>query len=181
MKALGIVCGAMLILGIFIPYVSAYGMSRSLWDSEYTFFNILFLLLGVIPIVTFIVQKVKHLSYLTSGYALSISAFMLGQNDGFENFSVGFWFIFIAAIALLVVQIIDDWSAIKAIVPKNTARMNPMPMPQVNQPYNAVNTANAVAPAPQTRSQEAVVCRHCGQPKKNPSDQFCQSCGQRYE
>ncbi len=211
-KYTGMGAGALMILSTFLPYISitVYGMTQrsSLWDSDASVFKILFLIMALIPIVTFFLQKAKSLSYLTAGYALS---FIITTFDAYEgaNLSFGFYFIFLAAIALIVVCVMEDLAEIKGMFttkPKVTAggpvsnvnmQVPPTAVPQTPsvpqapvQPVQPVMpvatpqpvlTPSVVSPGPvQPVVQNVEVCNFCGQPKKNPTDVICPSCGQRY-
>ncbi len=213
----GMGAGALMILSTFLPYVSitVYGMTQrsSLWDSDASVFKILFLIMALIPIATFFLQKAKSLSYLTAGYALS---FVITTFDAYEgaSLSFGFYFIFLSAIALIVVCVMEDLSEIKGMFttkPKVTAG-GPVSNVNMQVPSTAASQAPAmpqapvapvqpvmpsqpvmVAPTPQPVTPSMVasgpvqpvvqtveVCNFCGQPKKNPTDVVCPSCGQRY-
>lgn len=175
----GMVCGVLLLISLFIPYASStiygYTFSASIWDTDYTLYKILFLLLGLVPIITFFFQKAKRLSYLTAGFALSFVIQTYESFEGFSGLSWAFYFITLAAVVLIVINVLEDLPEIKSMFGSSNQTVSPV--------------SNVVAPAaaqqPTTGPvfptvQNVEVCGSCGQPKKNPEDQFCQSCGQRY-
>lgn len=227
-RYIGMGSGVLLILSIFLPYMSkslyGYPVKVSIWDGDATVTKILLILLALVPLATFFLQKAKHLSYLTAGYTLSWVVSVFDAVEGFSGLSFGFWFMTIATIALLVLCIMDDLPVIKTMLstkpvvkPGNAmaTTMTPPPVatpsaapvqpvapvppvqptPQVPPvvpaaPVAPVAPVQPVTPAvmpsavpngpvqPVVKSVE--VCNYCGQPKRNPADTVCPSCGQRY-
>lgn len=188
-KIAGMVCGILLILSVFLPYVSVrfLGSTSSvsiMSATDTTLFKIAFLVLAVVPIVTFFFQKAKRVSYLTSGFVLSFVISTLDSADGFKNLSFGFYFMFIASVALLVLCIIEDISEFKTMftsTPKvvggaSTSTNASMQVPPAMAPAAQMGVGSPVQPV----VQNVEVCNYCGQPKRNPADIVCPSCGQRY-
>ncbi len=194
-KYIGMGSGALLLLSVFLPYISVtmFGMTTkaSLWDSDATIFKILFIILALVPIATFFFQKAKSLSYLTAGYTLSFAISTMDATEGFSGLSFGFYFMFIASIALIVLCVMEDMSEIKAMItskpaitaggPVANTNMQAM-VPPVQQPVQqpvVMPTAMPTGPV-QPVVQNVEVCNFCGQPKRNPADTVCPGCGQRY-
>ncbi len=188
-KIIGMVCGILLILSVFLPYVSIRFLGSTSHVSimnatDTTLFKIVFLILSVIPIVTFFFQKAKRLSYLTSGFVLSFVINTLDSADGLKNLSFGFYFMVIASIGLLVLCIMEEIPEFKemftskpSIVGGTTASANVnMQVPPAMAPAAQAQPGAPVQPVVQT----VEVCNFCGQPKRNPTDIVCPSCGQRY-
>lgn len=188
-KYIGMGAGAFLILSVFLPYVEG----SSLWKSDMTIFKILYLVLGLVPIITFFFQKAKRLSYLSAGFALSYVIMLYDAAEGFSGLSFGYYFSLIAAIALIVLCVMEDMSEIKGMFtikkdvtpagsvssPTMQAPMmsNPNPVPPQGMPVPMPSVPNGtVGPVVQT----VEVCNICGQPKRNPMDTVCPNCGQRY-
>lgn len=194
-KYVGIGSGVLLLLSIFLPYisVSAYGytMKASIWDGDGTVFKILLIVLSLIPIATFLLQKAKRLSYLSAGYALCFVGSTFDSVEGFSGLSFGFWLMFLATVALIVVCIMEDLPEIKTMLaakpkvtvgtPTATSTMQVPPVAVPSVPAAPVAPQAPVQPGPvQPVVQNVEVCNFCGQPKRNPADVVCPSCGQRY-
>lgn len=180
-RIIGMVCGVLLILAVFVPYISisgfGYSYKQSIWDIEATFFKIMFIVLGLVPIATFFFQKVKHLSYLSAGYALSFAVFTASSAE--SGLSFGFWLMIIASIVLIALCIMDDWAEIKTMFNTKPAIIAGGPVANVNMQMPQQQPMNTVAPV-QPVVQSVEVCNVCGQPKRNPADVACPNCGQRY-
>lgn len=191
MKWVGVGCGLAIVIALFLPFISAGGESRSLFseDTGLDLTKFVMLILGVVAAGTHFLGKAKSLSYLASAYTLAIIN-MMGDSGIFEYADHGFgWYILlIGALGLIVVNIMDDMDSIKSLfAPKNPATpMAPVapvaPVAPTAPTSSFVNVAPVapVAPVVEPVAQAAVVCSNCGQPKKNPADQFCQGCGQRF-
>ena len=173
MKWVGFGSGIAVALSAFLPYASAYSVSVSIWDNG-KLSAIILALFGVIAALTYFFGKAKRFSMLAAGatawYGLTICEL---AEWSFDGAALGFWLLLVGGIALLVINIIENMEEIKSLFGSV-------------KPNSSVAPVVPVAPvAPQVPSvepvvQHAVVCSNCGQPKKNPMDQFCQSCGQRY-
>lgn len=190
LKIVSIVGGAFFLLALFIPYYtsSSFGIRiyRSFWDeNNELFFKLFWLILGVIPIVSFFFPKMKKLSYLTAGWGLSLILQICGSPEDFgEIFNwikslfqyrfIGWYLLVLGSVALLVVNLIED-------IPTMFKKDDPKPAPKTGQLITVNPPVGAPTNTVQPVAQNVVICGHCGQPKKNPTDQFCQRCGQRYE
>lgn len=194
-KYIGMGAGAFLILSVFLPYTKA----SSLWETDATVFKILYLVLGLVPIITFFFQKAKRLSYLSAGFALSYVVMWYDAAEGFSGLSFGYYFALIASIALIVLCIMEDMSEIKGmfstktkVAPAGAVSAPPMqapmaPNPNPMQPQGMSVPQAPIPPQPpipngpvQPVVQTVEVCNICGQPKRNPMDTVCPNCGQRY-
>lgn len=187
-----------------------YSTSVSIWKGDAVVFKMLYLFLGFIPIITFFFQKAKSLSYLSAGFTLCYAIASFDAKESFTGLSIGFYLALIASIALLVLCVMEDLSEIKTMFstkPKVTAG-GTVSAPAMKVPIAAAQTAPVapsvpmppqgmpVSPAPMPQPvvtpsvipngpvqpvvQTVEVCNFCGQPKKNPMDTVCPSCGQRY-
>ena len=164
MKWVAFGCGIAIVLSPILPWYSAFGMSVNLFDGDSTI-AVVFMLLGALAAATHILGKAKRYALVSGGGAFVYTLLML--LEGAEGASIGFWLMFLASLGIIVVDIIENVDEFKTIAgPKSPV-------------VPATSAAPMVAPVAPT-VQAAVVCANCGQPKKNPADQFCQSCGQRY-
>ena len=164
MKWVAFGCGIAMVLSPILPWYSVFGVSANLFDGNSTI-AVVFMLLGALAAVTHFLGKAKRYALVSGGGAFVYTLLML--LEGAEGASIGFWLMFLASLGIIVVDIIENVDEFKAIVgPKSPV-------------VPSTSAAPMVAPVAPT-VQAAVVCANCGQPKKNPADQFCQSCGQRY-
>lgn len=166
MKWAGFGCGIAIALSTILPYISMFGMSANLFDSS-AFLAIVIILLGAVASLTYFFGKAKRFALVGAGGAFLYALQMFISNDSsFSGFSIGFWAMMIGGLGIIVIEVIENLSEIKSMFgPKS--------------PVVPAVAAAPVAPVAPT-VQAAVLCANCGQPKKNPADQFCQSCGQRY-
>lgn len=163
MKWIGFGCGIAMAVSTLLPWVSVWGISANLFDGS-ALFAIIMILLGAIASVTYFFGKAKRFALIGGGGAFVLTLQMV--IEGSEGAAIGFWLMFLSGLALIVLAVIENLDEIKSMFgPKS--------------PVPAVAAVAPVAPVAPT-VQAAVLCANCGQPKKNPADQFCQSCGQRY-
>lgn len=182
MKYVGIACGVLMIIALFVPYVKleilGYTTKMSIWDEEAGFdmFKYIVFLAGLIPIGTYFLQKGKSLSLISAGISLG---FVILMKDGLGNSGVtmylGIWFMLLSSIGLIALNMMENMVEYKSIIMKK-APATPVAAGIPIQTFAAATPVIPVAPV----VQSVPVCNNCGQPKKNPNDQFCQSCGQRY-
>ena len=131
MKWSGVAAGAVLLIASFLPYVkiSMYGVTNSanLWDSCPTFYGIVYVLASLIPMLTYFLQKGKHVSYFSVGYVLSLALSV----ETLDYVSIGYWLMVIAALVLLVLNVMDDIPTFKAMLPQQQQPMQVLPNMQV--------------------------------------------------
>lgn len=182
MKIAGMVCGALLIIAVFVPFMKielfGYSSKTSIWDAKsgYDMFKYLLLLLSLIPIGTYFIGKGKNLSLLTAGVSLGFMVLIKdSMGDSGVSMSIGFWLMLLATLGLIVLNVMENIKEYKSIFMKNVSTA-PATSGMVAQTFVAATPVAPVSPI----VQNVPVCNNCGQPKKNPNDQFCQSCGQRY-
>ena len=85
----------LLIVSLFLPYVSAFSISRSLWKGEDPS-RVILLLLSLFVIVLYLINKKTEMSYITSGFGTFYLICMIIQNEGLEYFSIGFYLILLS-------------------------------------------------------------------------------------
>lgn len=182
-KFIGMIAGLLIIIGVFLPYISyktSYASdSVSLWENESAvILRFAFIILGLIPIATFFFQKAKQLSYLTAGAVLSFDILQFGSwlkldtLKEYTHLSFGFYAFLLAGLALVVINVIENIDEIKSIFvseKKNNVVAPVMPVPNVAVPNANMATNQNVA---------NVMCPYCG--KANGSlEQFCSGCGSK--
>ena len=170
MKYIGIGAGACVALSPVLPMVSMFGSSANLFDGEATLTAIVLMVLGVFAALTYVFGKAKRFSLVSGGGAFLLALYLL-DSLGLDYLGFGWWIMMLGALALIVVSVMENLAELKSMF--GSANSAPAPAP-------VAVPAAPVAPVVAPTVQQAVVCANCGQPKKNPMDQFCQSCGQRY-
>ena len=197
-KYAGVACGALIIISVFLPFYNVKHVgpsiptSVSIWHSGQQISRLILILFGILPIFTFLFQKVKRLSYISAGFSLAVVIWLYDFYEG-QNLSIGIWLLFLGAIGLLALNIMEDLEDIKSMfifgtkitplpeAPKVPGPQAVTPIPQaapsaVVQPVMQQPVPQPMQPAVQT----IPICGNCGQPRKVATDSFCQVCGQKY-
>lgn len=171
---LGIVvmgCGLLLVLSVFLPYISYFSTSMSLWKTEDSS-RIMYILLGVFVIVLYLINKKTEMAYLTAGYGTFTSLAQIVSLEGIEGLSIGFYLILICSIAIGVITFLYDEKDADALINlsvsvnktinnnQNTQAINNVDIniPVVNQPIpnvvsNQVEQSKPVSFDPMTGEQ----------------------------
>lgn len=184
-KFVGLGAGVAVALSAFLPYISIWGVSASVWDNG-KLSAIILALFGVVAALTYFFGKAKRFSMLAGGAAAWYALTMFESAEwGFDGLAFGFWLMLLGGIALVVVGVLENMDEIKSLFGTlNPATPSAPVVPQAPQvPVQPVAPVAPQAPAAPTVEpvvQSTVICTNCGQIKKNPMDQFCQNCGQKY-
>ena len=115
---LGIVvmgCGLLLVLSVFLPYISYFSTSMSLWKAEDPS-RIMYILLGLFVIVLYLINKKTEMSYLTAGYGVFNSLAQIISLEGVEGLSIGFYLILMCSIAIGVITFLYDEKEADALI-----------------------------------------------------------------
>ena len=78
---------ALLVLSLFLPYVSIFSISRSLWKAEDPS-RVVLLLLSLFVIVLYLINKKTEMSYITAGFGTFYQICMIIQSEGLEYFKL---------------------------------------------------------------------------------------------
>ncbi len=102
-RILGAISSALIIVSVFLPYISVVGYTRSLWDlyDNSIYFPILLIIFGVIGVVFFALNIKTEFAYMTSGAVLFFAITGPAQtiSDGlFKTLGMGYYLIFLGAI-----------------------------------------------------------------------------------
>ena len=131
---MGIGSGAIMILCVFLPYISAYSTSVSMWSAK-AGSRFLFILIGLAVIAAYLFNKETKLTYMACGYGLFYSLEKLFGNGGFNNLSVAFYLLFIASIAMTVAVFLYDEAKGSALINLTVTKApTPNVQPQYAQP-----------------------------------------------
>lgn len=132
-------CGLLIILSVFLPYVSYFSSSASLWKMEDSS-RFIYILLGLLVIALYLINKKTELSYLTVGYGFFSTLSTIISNEGFENLSIGFYFILLSTMAIGVFTFLYDETKADALI--NLSVTVNKPVVNNGMVNNQVNTIN---------------------------------------
>jgi len=126
-------CGLLIILSVFLPYISYYGDTISLWKSENSD-RVLYIILGLLVIVMYLINKKTELSYLTVGFGFFNSISNIIALDGFKGLSIGFYLILLSSLAIGIMTFLYDEKNAIALINLSINVNKPMMNNQMN--YN---------------------------------------------
>ena len=129
-------CGLLVILSVFLPYVSYFGTSISLWKAENPA-RILYILLGLLVIAVYLINKKTELSYLSVGFTLFTSISDMISMEGLDGLSIAFYLILLSSIAIGVMTFLYEEKNATALinlsVKVNKPEVNNQTQPMMNQ------------------------------------------------
>ena len=140
-NVLGIVimgCGLLLVLSVFLPYISYFSTSMSLWKAEDPS-RIMYILLGLFVIVLYLLNKKTDMAYLTAGYGVFTSMAQVISLEGLEGLSIGFYLILMCSIAIGVITFLYDEKEADALINLSVSVNKPIINNQNTQTINSVN------------------------------------------
>lgn len=105
----------LLIISIFLPYMSVFSMSTSLWKAEDPS-RVLFILLGLFVVVLYLFNKKTEMSYITAGFGTFYSIAMIISAEGLEYFAIGFYLMLLSSLAIGVLTFLYDEKQGEAII-----------------------------------------------------------------
>ena len=95
-------CGLLLVFSVFLPFVSYYSTSLSLWKIEDPS-RYIYILLGILVMVVYLINKKTELSYLTTGYGVFTCIANMMSNEGLDGLSIAFYLILMCSLAIGVI------------------------------------------------------------------------------
>lgn len=140
-------CGLLIILSVFLPYITYFSISSSLWKLENPA-RIIYLILGLLVIAVYLINKKTELAYLAVGYGTFTTIGNIISNEGFDGLAIGFYLILLSSIAIGVITFIykpeNSIALINLSVKVNKPVANNQPQinsnPQViNQPQQIID------------------------------------------
>lgn len=159
---LGIVvmgCGLLLILCVFLPYISYFSTSMSLWKAEDSS-RIMYILLGLLVMVLYLINKKTELAYLAAGYGTFTSLAQIISLEGLSGLSIGFYLILICSIAIGVITFLYNEKEADALINLSvsnnkpvTSNQNMVNMQPINNMGNNAQIPNNPVPNPRESSK----------------------------
>ena len=108
-------CGLLLALSVFLPYISSFSITISLWDLE-DGSRFMYILLGVFVIVLYLINKKTEMAYLTVGYGVFNAITQIISLEGLEGLSVGFYLILLSSLTIGVITFLYDEEKADALI-----------------------------------------------------------------
>lgn len=141
-------CGLLLVLSVFLPYISYFSTSMSLWKVEDSS-RIMYIILGLLVIALYLINKKTEMAYLTAGYGTFTSLAQIISLEGLEGLSIGFYLILMCSIAIGVITFLYDEKEADALINLSVSVNKPVTNNQnvVNtQPINNISVSNVNTP-----------------------------------
>ena len=151
---IGMGSGALMIICVFLPYVSMYSKSLSLWSAE-SGNRVLLILAGLAVAAAYLFNKKTDLTYAVAGYGILDSITKMISNEGLNDLSIGFYLLLLVSIAMFVAAYLYDESKGVALINLTTnksAFQNQTAQP-VQPQYAQPNQFAQPAPQPEPMAQ----------------------------
>jgi len=144
-RILGALSSALIIVGVFVPFVSASGHSQTLWDTYNSvgtlYLPIMIIVFGVIGVLFFSLNIKTEFAYMSTG---AITFFIIMQTldfveqKMFSSLSMGYYFLAIGAILTGIMAFLCNLRVKKkAVVETNQISTNqPSMLDQIDKLYN---------------------------------------------
>lgn len=126
-------CGLLLIISIFLPYVTYYSTSLSLWKMEDSS-RVIYILLGLLVIGLYLINKKTELSYLTAGFGIFSTIGQIIALEGFNGLSIGFYLILLSSLSIAIMTFLYDEKEAIALI--NLSVSVNKPVVNNNQPMS---------------------------------------------
>lgn len=159
-RILGAISSALIVVSVFLPYVSVSGYSESLWGIYKTidtlYLPIMIMVFGIIGIVFFALNIKTEFAYSTAGAVLFFTlmqTFDIINQDTFNTLSVGYYFLGIGSILTGVMAFLCNLKSKSLNQNAVTEQNNPVDTPMLNQidkMYSDQNTVEENIPVIQT-------------------------------
>lgn len=127
-------CGLLLIISVFLPYITYYSTSISLWKSEDPS-RFIYILLGLLVIALYLINKKTELSYLTAGFGTFTAIANIISIEGFAGLSIGFYLILLSSITIGVMTFLYEEKNADALISLSVSVNKPV-MNNNLQPIN---------------------------------------------
>ncbi len=158
-------CGLLLVLSVFLPYISYFSTSMSLWKAEDSS-RIMYILLGLFVIALYLINKKTEMAYLATGYGTFTSLAQIISLEGFEGLSIGFYLILMCSIAIGVITFLYDEKEADALINLSVSVNKPVINNQNVTNLQTINNAlvNGGNPQPFNQPIPNVVSNQVKQP-----------------
>lgn len=157
-RILGALASALIIVAVFVPFVSVTGYSTSLWEtfevSNSLYLPIMIIVFGIIGVIFFSLNKKTEFAYMSTGaitFFLVVYTIDVMNQGVFNTLSVGYYFLVIGTVLTGIMAFLTNLKSNKKQIetPINTP-VESNKLGQIDNLYNTQNIDNAslVQPVP---------------------------------
>lgn len=146
-RILGSVAAAMIVVSVFLPFISRSGYSSSLWENyksiDSLYLPIMLIVFGVIALVPFLINKKTEFAYMSTGAVLFfviMTTIDISNQKMFNYLSIGYYLLFIGAILTGVMTFLTNVSSKnKKVISETTTASSSEPsvLEQIDRLYNS--------------------------------------------
>ena len=146
-RILGSVAAAMIVVSVFLPFISRSGYSSSLWENyksiDSLYLPIMLIVFGVIALVPFLINKKTEFAYMSTGAVLFfviMTTIDISNQKMFNYLSIGYYLLFIGAILTGVMAFLTNISSKnKKVIPETTTASSgePSVLEQIDRLYKS--------------------------------------------
>ncbi len=148
-------CALLIIISVFLPYVTYYSTSASLWKMEDSS-RIIYILLGLLVMFVYLINNKTELSYLTVGFSAFTSIENIISMQGFDGFSIGFYLILLSSIIIGFLTYMYDETKADALINLSVSVNKPVINNNVNYKQPIMNNQMMDSPQPQIQQQPTI-------------------------
>ena len=134
-------CGLLIIVSVFLPYVTYFSTSVSLWKMQDPS-RFIYILLGLLVICLYLVNKKTELSYLTAGYGVFTAISNIIALQGLDGLSIGFYLILLSSLVIGVLTFLYDEKEAIALVNVNKPVMDNNSQSEINNQIQNLEPVN---------------------------------------
>lgn len=131
-------CGLLLVLSVFLPYVSYFSTTASLWKIEDSS-RFIYILLGLFVIALYLINKKTEMAYLAAGYGTFSTIGTIISLGGFSGLSIAFYLLLLSSITIGVLTFLYNEEEADALINLSVSVNKPVinnNMPMNNMAYN---------------------------------------------
>lgn len=153
-RILGSVAAAMIVVSVFLPFISRSGYSSSLWENyksiDSLYLPIMLIVFGVIALVPFLINKKTEFAYMSTGAVLFfviMTTIDISNQKMFNYLSIGYYLLFIGAILTGVMAFLTNVSfRNKKVIPETTTASSSEPsvLEQIDRLYKSPQDIESV-------------------------------------
>jgi len=155
-RILGALASALIIVSVFVPFVSVTGYTTSLWESfelaNSIYLPIMIIVFGAIGVVFFALNVKTEFAYMSTGaitFFLVIETIDILNQGVFNTLSIGYYFLAVGALLTGVMAFLTNLKAknkVENVVPVTTTP-EPTMLDQIDKLYNEqTSTQNEISP-----------------------------------
>lgn len=144
-RILGAISCSLIIIAVFVPFVSIYGFSQNLWETykaiDTMYLPIMIIVFGVIGVLFFSLNIKTEFAYMSAGAILFFVITQTGEainSDTFNTLSIGYYFLIIGSILSGIMAFLCNLKPSKKSQPISIQETNNTPsmLEQVDKLYN---------------------------------------------